>query len=301
MSLLTASVAFFATLAGAVLADLVNEEIRGQLDRIPVVLLSIARRRLPEAMRGPLHDEEWYPELQEILNGENARPVSRLVIGVRYSLGLIRRAHLVASIRNRKVTVQTDHDRWLTVVELLRSAADLCVVLTGVMISGGAGALLGLLLPQLLHIGHQRGPLLGTVLGLALTIAFGTGLGVAITLVLSSGLRRITRRLLVTRIDRSADAAPERQGKTRLLRSVVDFAAGAGRDNAWGLRVAAFLGAYTGAGLAILLGTAFSIVWQPLLIGAIATGALVFLRVSLVTVPGWWLRRLRERLETDGS
>ena len=57
---------------------------------------------------------------------------------------------------------------------------------------------------------------------------------------------------------------------------------------------------HAGVGLGILGGLALDTIWQPVTLCAIAISALAVLRISLVNVPAWWLRRLRRRLETDG-
>ncbi|MFC5835701.1 hypothetical protein [Nonomuraea insulae] len=285
------------TLFGAALAELVSEEIRGQLDRIPIALLRIARRRLPENMRVSLHDEEWYPELQEVLRGEDARPLSRLVLGIRYSVGLIRSAHVVASIRDRRATLHADRERWQAIVEVMRIPANLCVLITGMMISASAGVLLGVLLTQLLSIGGATGPALGAVLGWALTVAFGTSIGLAITLLLTTGLLAATRRLLLRRAIRVPVGKIPTPPREPLRRRAMNVLLGPHRDNVHGVRAAAFLGSYAGVGLGILLGTELAAFWQPLLVTGLAVASLLILRVSLVSAPRWWLKRLQNRLK----
>jgi hypothetical protein len=82
--------------AGALLVlaagDLVSEEIRARLDRLPYGLLRLARRRLPAELRETVHDQEWAPELEHILRRAGALPVTRLIAGTRFALGLATRA-----------------------------------------------------------------------------------------------------------------------------------------------------------------------------------------------------------------
>ncbi|MGJ6968074.1 hypothetical protein ACSDR0_39820 [Streptosporangium sp. G11] len=296
MSLFITVVAGLAAILGAAVGDLLSKEMEGQLGKIPYILLGIARRRLPENMRESLHDDEWHPELVVILREEETRPISRLVVGTRYSLGLIRRAHLIASIRDQKTTFVSDHRRWLTVVDVLRIAADLSVLVAGVIASGGAGVLLGLLIPQILSIGAQNGPGLGVLLGTILTLVFGTTLGVGIGLVLNSGLGRITRRMLVTRIDRSKSSTHAKpKGRARVQAALNAFA-GAHLDNKWGVRVAAFFGSLVGVGLGILTGLSFPTAWEALILGVGSVSSLMILRIPLVVIPEWWLKRLSKRL-----
>jgi Restriction endonuclease len=72
----------------AALGELVSDEIRARLDRVPFALLSAAARRLPPGQREDMHDNSWLPELHHILRGEDAMPITRLVHGVRFALGL---------------------------------------------------------------------------------------------------------------------------------------------------------------------------------------------------------------------
>jgi len=87
--------------AGAVLAvafaDLVSEEVRARLDRVPFGLLRLARRRLPAGLRESVHDQEWVPELEHILRRAEALPITRLISGSRYALGLAARASLIGA------------------------------------------------------------------------------------------------------------------------------------------------------------------------------------------------------------
>jgi hypothetical protein len=59
--------------------------------RLPAVLLGLAVRRAPVAVRDELRGE-WFAELHEILLGREARPVLRTYHAVRYAIGLVRAA-----------------------------------------------------------------------------------------------------------------------------------------------------------------------------------------------------------------
>ena len=72
-----------------VIADLVSEEARGRLEQLPRALIHLATKRLPCEVRSNVGDE-WKAELHYILRGSEALPVTRLVLGVRFSVGLIR-------------------------------------------------------------------------------------------------------------------------------------------------------------------------------------------------------------------
>jgi hypothetical protein len=88
--------AILTTLTGAaILGDLISEEIRGRLDQLPHGLLRLAARRVQADVRQDLA-EEWAAELHEILRGAEALPITRLYLGIRYALGLLRTAPSVA-------------------------------------------------------------------------------------------------------------------------------------------------------------------------------------------------------------
>ena len=72
----------------AAVGELVSDEIRARLDRIPLALLAAAARRLPAELRGELYTEAWLPELQYILQGDEAMPITRLIHGTRYAMRL---------------------------------------------------------------------------------------------------------------------------------------------------------------------------------------------------------------------
>jgi len=72
----------------AAVGELVSDEIRARLDRIPLALLAAASRRIAPEFRTELYDEAWLPELQHILQGDEAMPITRLIHGTRYAVRL---------------------------------------------------------------------------------------------------------------------------------------------------------------------------------------------------------------------
>ncbi len=79
-----------------VFGELVNEEIRGWLDYLPRAILRLAARRLDPVGKVAIYEDEWLPELIFILRGAEARPISRLIIGVKFSVGLLIQARRIA-------------------------------------------------------------------------------------------------------------------------------------------------------------------------------------------------------------
>jgi hypothetical protein len=84
-----------AVLAAALL-ELLKDELRGQIERIPYALLLLARQLVPAELRDSLYEQEWLPELDHILAGSRRLPITCLVQGTRYALGLVLAARAVA-------------------------------------------------------------------------------------------------------------------------------------------------------------------------------------------------------------
>jgi hypothetical protein len=72
----------------ATITDLLSEEMRARLDRLPQALVWVAVRRLPAHAREDMR-REWVGELHEYLHGHHAVPVTRLVKGSWFALSLI--------------------------------------------------------------------------------------------------------------------------------------------------------------------------------------------------------------------
>jgi hypothetical protein len=83
----------------AALGDLVSEEIRGWLDKLPQAVLRLAAGRLDPAFRESIYQDEWLPELVYALRGDESRPITRLIRGTTFALGLLFAARRIA--RNR--------------------------------------------------------------------------------------------------------------------------------------------------------------------------------------------------------
>jgi xanthosine utilization system XapX-like protein len=105
---------------GAV-ASTLNEEVRGRLDRLPRALIRLAGRRLPQTVRDDLTDE-WAAELDAILQRAEALPLTRLLVGIRYALGLLRVAPVVASELTGVPSTSMPRAAWLYIGGVVASA-----------------------------------------------------------------------------------------------------------------------------------------------------------------------------------
>jgi hypothetical protein len=83
----------FVTLAGMMLWGALNtmclEEIVTRIGGIPSALIRLAASRLPRQARDDLADE-WRAELDFILRDTDGLPITRLLRGMRYAIGLLR-------------------------------------------------------------------------------------------------------------------------------------------------------------------------------------------------------------------
>ncbi|MBB2910247.1 hypothetical protein FHS43_001510 [Streptosporangium becharense] len=85
-------VAFLGLLVLAALQDLVSEEIRARLERLPFAILRLAARRLPEELHAEVYEKQWLPDLEFQLSGETgAGPITRLVAANRWALSMLLR------------------------------------------------------------------------------------------------------------------------------------------------------------------------------------------------------------------
>lgn len=88
---------FGAGIAKACFEDLVKEEARTRLERLPYALIMLAALRAPREVRSDLR-EEWIAELRALLADPslNGLPITRLKGGLGYALGLLWCAHQIA-------------------------------------------------------------------------------------------------------------------------------------------------------------------------------------------------------------
>lgn len=86
---LLVAVGVLATFGMTAIGDMVSEEVRDRLDHLPHAILRLAARQLDLTQRLHIYEDEWLPELTYILRGDEARPVTRLIRGIWYALGIL--------------------------------------------------------------------------------------------------------------------------------------------------------------------------------------------------------------------
>ncbi len=104
--ILWALLAILSALGMTVLSDMVSEEVRDRLDHLPHAILRLAARRLTPGQRVTVYEEEWLPELTYILKGAETRPITRLITGTRYALGILKTADQISRRLDRSSTEQ---------------------------------------------------------------------------------------------------------------------------------------------------------------------------------------------------
>jgi hypothetical protein len=103
--------AFLGTMGGlfaAAIGDMASEEVRDRLDHLPHVILRLAALRLDATERVAIYDDEWLPELIYILQGDEARPVTRLYHGTRFAFGILVAARRIARDLHRPAPLADD-------------------------------------------------------------------------------------------------------------------------------------------------------------------------------------------------
>jgi hypothetical protein len=88
-SIFWATLSFIGFIGMTALGDLLSEEVRDRLDHLPHAILRLADSRLNSGQRIAFYEDEWLPELTYILKGAEARPITCLITGSRYALGIL--------------------------------------------------------------------------------------------------------------------------------------------------------------------------------------------------------------------
>jgi hypothetical protein len=146
-------------------------EAQTRIERLPLAILRLARRRLAARHREAVYQDEWLPELEFIARETGGLPITRLVRSARFALGLLRSARSISAARGDRTGEITGHaleqslsglpvafsaflhDTALTVREVLNDCPDAQVV--SVEGSWGSGKTMVLERTQL--VGLERG------------------------------------------------------------------------------------------------------------------------------------------------
>lgn len=135
----TVFLGFVGGLAAVVIGDLASEEIRARLDRLPDALLCLAIRRLPPELRAE-RGAEWRAELDHILHRAKIYPVTRLMKGIYFAVGLLCTAPAIA--RSLGVLGRSEpapkrlHSAWYVTILVPLGAGNMILNVTALQIIG---------------------------------------------------------------------------------------------------------------------------------------------------------------------
>lgn len=77
-------------------SSLVNDEIKGWLQRVPYAILRLAAALLPKpGQRESIYQQEWLPELIYEMGRAESRPITRLFLGTKFATGLLLKARSI--------------------------------------------------------------------------------------------------------------------------------------------------------------------------------------------------------------
>jgi hypothetical protein len=99
IALVWAALGLLGVFLSAALGDLVSEEIRGWLDLVPRAILRLAAVQLDPDLRESIYEGEWLPDLIYELRGAESRPITRLIRGIPFALGLLMAARRISRER----------------------------------------------------------------------------------------------------------------------------------------------------------------------------------------------------------
>lgn len=295
--LLSAVLGAACMVVGTVVGDMVSEEIRGQLNRLPLALLRVARRRLPRHLRESLHDQEWEPELLHILTEAETRPVSRLFIGVRFSLGLIRSARSVGRARTGRAPQTESLRRLISITDACHLFGHLSTMAARLVLTFFLALTAGLELPVLLGIAGHR-PLGSTALAAILTAVFGLLTGGILAALMGPGVQELIEGRLYRRrpsLWSTPELSPDHGWTISALRKLLEWLVGEEGDKARGTPLVSLTGAGLGAGLGLLAHTTLAELAPVVLFLGGAFLFLVCLRILLVETVLWWYERQRRQ------
>ena len=189
-----------AAFAFSVLSSLARDEARGQIDRIPYAKLRLARRRVPRALRVRLHDEEWLPELHHILNHAQTRPISRLLTGTMFALGILRTARKISRQRAELEAPEIELRRLISVNIAVSALGNIVTAAVGyafILVAGftvgvGGATIIGVTFPR----GNITPILFWPVKGM-LFLIFGSWFGLMSGNAANRGIKTTFRYLIV--------------------------------------------------------------------------------------------------------
>ncbi len=288
-----------ALLVIAACASVVRGEVPGRLGRLPFVLLRMARRRVPEELRVRLHDEEWQPELHHIVNRAGVSPVSRLLSGTMFALGLLRTARSISRQRAELAGPDIELRRLISLSSTVDAVGNIATGVAGYALTFAVGFTVGAGFVSILGICTN---VLWLPMRVFLFLIFGIGLGLAYGLVTSLGFRAGFRFIAVARgivwISRTAAPAPPASRFVRLISAFAKFFTAVNGI----VRLPGMVAAISwpvGAALGLFTLVSFGQIISSVMVATFVVVAASAVRLFVVTPLRWVYRRRHARLIKD--
>jgi NlpC/P60 family protein len=135
----------------AILYNIVSQEARGRLERLPMAVLHLAaKRQLPPDIRDSVHDSEWLPELEAILRRSEGLPITRLVRGTRYAASLLRAPKQLGNdLAIARGNAREPGTQGSAVLRRSAGGASVFIIVAALLILGATSTIDGTIRPQL--------------------------------------------------------------------------------------------------------------------------------------------------------
>lgn len=283
----------------AACTSVVRGQVPGRLRRLPFALLRLARRRVPEELRVRLHDEEWQPELYHIVNRAGASPVSRLLSGMMFALGLLRTARSISRQREESASLDIELRRLISLSSAVDAVGNIATGVAGYALTFAIGFTVSAGFVTILGICTS---VLWLPMRVFLFLIFGVALGLAYGLVASLGFRAGFRYITISRkimwISRAAAPAPPASRFIRLISAFARFFTAVNGT----VRLPGMVAAVSwpvGAALGLFALVSFRNIISSVMVATFVVAAASAIRLFVVTPLRWLYQRRHARLIKD--
>lgn len=300
MEVLLAVAAVMGVLTMTGLRAMADAEVQERLDRLPFAVLRLARRRVPAELRITLYDREWRPELESIRDRFKATPITWLIVGTKFALGLLLHARQISRLRAGLV------GRAITLRRL--SSTNTAAIAFGNITTATIGyAFAGI-------IGFTASDGLITVLGIVnrgmwlpltifLDVIFGSAMTALLALSMGPGLRATVHRQFVTvQYAATPQSHDPSQQHGRIIRTLEAFGHFMRGESA-GERapaIVAFATCLSATTLALFNNAPLLKTIHPALIAVLFICTLTFLRMLLMGI-SLWCEHQRAKITRSGN
>lgn len=302
----TAVLGIIGMIAVLALQRMAVDELRGRLDRVPWVLLKLARLRVPRELRSKLYDGEWMPELFHIMSLAETLPLTRLVKGIRYSVGILFVARRLGRMHSGRSALDIELRQLLSMHVAMDAFGNIATAIAGYASAVTAGFTGSFTLVT--AVGLAAGSALWLPAKVVLIIVFTAIVGVPILVIAGPGLKATFNRFVVVYDSENVLVEISQDRLLRLLSAagpVIQAERNFDWRSAefdWRAMASAVIGCLPGTALAMLSDISVRTVVSATVIAIFGVVVLIVLRILLFSTATWCKRR-RDRLKSarDGS